>query len=41
MNRHEKKMHGDVFSKNIWERAKERRNENMIVSEILKNLQYY
>jgi len=32
-DRHEKKMRGGVFSKNIWEGAKEQRNENIIVSE--------
>ena len=33
----QKKMRGGVFSKNIWERASERRNENIIVSGTLKN----
>jgi hypothetical protein len=31
-----KKMRGRVFSKNIWEGASERRNENIIVSGPLK-----
>jgi len=31
-------MRGVVFSKNIWEGASERRNENIIVSGTLKNL---
>jgi alpha 1,2-mannosyltransferase len=31
-----KKMRGGVFSKNIWERQSERRNENIIVSGTLK-----
>jgi hypothetical protein len=30
-------MRGGVFSKNIWEGASERRNENIIVSGTLKN----
>jgi len=29
-------MRGGVFSKNIWEGASERRNENIIVSGTLK-----
>jgi len=29
-------MRGSVFSKNIWEGASERRNENIIVSGTLK-----
>ena len=37
MNRHEKKMSRGVFSKNIWEGASERQNENIIVSKTLKN----
>jgi hypothetical protein len=31
-------MRGGVFSKNIWEGASERRNENVIVSGTLKKL---
>jgi len=31
-------MRGGVFSKNIWEGASERRNENIIVSGTLKTL---
>jgi len=31
-------MRGGVFSKNIWEGASERRNENIIVSGTLKIL---
>jgi len=34
--RHEKKMREGVLSKNIWEGASERRNENIIVSWTLK-----
>ena len=33
-----KKMGGGVFSKNIWEGASERRNENIVVSGTLKNV---
>jgi hypothetical protein len=29
-------MRGDVFSKNIWEGASQRRNENILVSGTLK-----
>jgi len=32
-----KKMRGGVFSKNIWEGASNRRNENIMVSGTLKN----
>jgi hypothetical protein len=37
MDRHKKKMHGGVFSKNIGEEASKRRNENVIVSGPLKS----
>ncbi len=37
-DRHEKKMRGGILSKNIWEGGSERRNENIIVSGTLKNI---
>ena len=40
-DRHEKKFVEGVFSKNIWEGASERRNENIILSGTLKILKFF